>query len=153
MAAIRAAELDALDVLTADILRHLRPLIGQAFTEDTVAEITPRLMGHFSAEDIDEKHVRSTLMQYLRTTVTKPWARMLARQMAARQEELVSGPLMVFDRVVVPEWIPVEIVGVDAAVWREDAPGTKLGVLALMGRAAGHTLHQIGRASCRERVS
>jgi hypothetical protein len=86
-----------------------------------------------------EDHVIQTVAQYYGERLDDVMIRTLATQLAARSSELLEGPLAKFGLLAVSnEWIPMEVLSVEPAIWRDDAPGALLRLECLYGRPAGH---------------
>ena len=83
--------------------------------------------------------VGQTLLQYLGEKLSTRTISLLVSQLAARHDELASGPIAKFSIAnVVQEWVSLEILGLQQAIWRETKPGIQLKLECLSGTPAGH---------------
>jgi hypothetical protein len=110
-------------VVTADLARHLATQFNTA--SDTEMRFDPLFQ---------------TFLQYTGSTLSPSFISILSMQVAARAEELESGPLVLYSHPVRSEWVPLEIVSLEPCAWRNNAPGILLGLRALGGHPAGHLL-------------
>ncbi len=93
--------------------------------------------------DLPSKSVNNlveTFRQYVDTKVDRPFVSLLADQLAARERELTTGPLIGFVQPTKREWVPVEVLNVTSDVWRDDKPASLFVMRALGGHPAGHIL-------------
>jgi hypothetical protein len=83
--------------------------------------------------------VQQTVMQYTSEKLSTRTISLIASQLAARHNELARGPLERFRIANVnQEWVPLEILGLQQAVWRDTKPGIQLKLECLAGTPAGH---------------
>jgi len=86
--------------------------------------------------------VVQTVLQYEGAVLSRRRARILARQLAARDSDLKKGPLQPFERPIRDEWVPMEVSRTEPCVWREDEEGYILHLFCLAGHPAGHLLQK-----------
>jgi hypothetical protein len=101
-----------------------------------------RAAQRFAKSEYDESYadaVGQTLQQYMGEKLSARTISLIASQLAARHDELVSGPIAKFSIAnVMQEWVSLEILGLQQAVWRETKPGIQLKLECLSGTPAGH---------------
>lgn len=90
--------------------------------------------------DMPTEALFNTFVQYVGTVLTNDFADILSFQIAARRKELRNGALVLYTHPIREEWVPLEVVAVAPAVWRQGSPGVLLSMRALGGHPAGHVL-------------
>lgn len=80
-----------------------------------------------------------TLMQYEGRTLSERWIDTLSRQIAARLDELRTNRLLIYERPVRDEWVPVEILEVTPTKVG-DKRGMAVRMYCLAGHPAGYQL-------------
>jgi hypothetical protein len=102
-----------------------------------LAEVIYPLLGkHFNRGHV--MSIAQSLSAYLDRTLDEALVRTLSRQLVGRWEELLTGPLVPYGDALISEWVPLEVLGVEAGVWKSGLPASTLALQALYGRPAGH---------------
>lgn len=121
---------------------HLRPYLGS--TLDVL--LAKRLANQLNTASDDSMPFQSlfdTFAQYEGKGLDIDSAAILSMQIAGREDELKDGALKLYSHPVKEEWVPLEIIAVTPAPWREGEAGQEIELLALGGHPAGHTLRKV----------
>jgi hypothetical protein len=127
----------------AGLETFFRIRLGAIVTNELAIHWTQQLHGSKLWPETDETlvNLQNTFLQYANRPVDERFARVLARQLAARAKTLTRGPLLAYERPVKPEWVYLEVTGLKAALWRGEKSGVDLQLDALSGHPAGNLLH------------
>jgi hypothetical protein len=128
-----------LDNRQAQIRTVLQPFVSGPLSEAVAATVASKISAIFD-EEYPVVNIHQTLLLQLRPVITDAWVWFIGRQFAARSDELVVGPIMVFEQFALDEWLTVEISAAEPSIWKDNKPGFKLSVYILDGRPAGHIL-------------
>lgn len=79
-----------------------------------------------------------TCLLYKGEKTTIELFRVIAAQLAARRDDLIIGPLDRHVQMLYAEWIPMEVLRVQQAVWKGTLPGAELTLECLGGKPAGY---------------
>jgi hypothetical protein len=134
-----AINLRKLDAACSEVAAFLRLAEGEPLSPELIRRL---LKGASYAADynIPPVNFEQTLAQYSGKVLNASWRKLLARQIAARRDELMVRPLLPFDRPTRPEWVPIEILSLEETVWNETKSGHQLTFFCLAGTPAGYTL-------------
>lgn len=89
-------------------------------------------------------HIRDTLLQYVDETISDNLIYLLSYQIACRWNELCDGILLRSGSFLREEWLPLEILKINSAVWQGTPnAGIALLLFCLSGRLAGQQLYKV----------
>ncbi len=126
----------------ADHARLLRVRLGEVVTDQLAVHWAEEFAAALRANAAKQERLRCTFAQYVGSKIDDHFVHVLSMQIAARESELGSNMLVVYDRPARPEWVALSVTSVKPAVWRDDKPGVEFTMEALSGHPAGHTLHR-----------
>lgn len=133
-------------LLTVDDLhRELFTLLGRTPSKTVTAEVCHRWalslqLGVDAFDRVDQRKLLQSLMQYEGKRLTRRWVDVLARQLAARLNELRVSVIQLYDQPSRAEWLPLEIYTMRRVPWKADQAGQELQLYCLAGHPAGHLL-------------
>lgn len=139
MSEIPRIKLQQVDRLTS-IFASLLPRGGAVLTLIDIQRLTDRVERDpiKALEGLSVAHLRTTLCQYVGKAMTGRVANLIARQLAARFNDVCIMPLPAFQEIA-PGWAAFEVVDAKAMPWRETDYGHTYTLYTLTGRMAGMT--------------
>jgi len=134
-----ARELKKVEKKSADLFSAFLPFENAIISKDLARQLARRADYIFEKFEIYE-NVYPMILQYESQVLTIKTADLLSRQIAARVQELEARVVPVFRNIVTPEWVPMEIVAIQDAIWKDSEKGQQFSFLCLSGTAAGHVI-------------
>ncbi len=134
-----ARALKKVEKFSAKLYEAFIPFENTIISKDIARQLALRADFIFEKMEIFN-NVFPMILQFESQVLTAVVADTLARQIAARVAELEARVVPVFQSIVVPEWTPLEIIGIKDATWKEDQKGQQFTFLCLSGTAAGHAV-------------
>lgn len=125
------------------IIRDARDLEAayRGLADLTVDAVVRRRIVDSVVYSYDDERLRHGLDQTVRQLDGRPLglraARRLAWQIAARTDELLKGPIVWFDSPSANGWVALEVMGIQAAEWKDGSDAVNLRLFCLTGTPAG----------------
>lgn len=133
--------LASVDSQHVDFVRMFRNYHNQRLTRELCHILAHNV--HFAlGEAYLVDNIFQTLLQYVGEPLDDQWTDILARQLAARKEELKGGVLQLYECPLREEWVPLEVYSLIPSVWRETRDAQILNLYCLAGHPAGHRLQK-----------
>ncbi len=116
--------------------------LGQVVTHEISLRWAQEVAILLDCAKVQVNYLVETFRQYVGQKIDRPFVRLLSEQLAARERELETGPLMDFVQPTKTEWVPIEVLDVEQTSWRDNKPASLFTMRALGGHPAGHILRR-----------